>query len=70
MRYLLLIVICLNSTLCFSQLPKSAVIKSRNGRPTIFVNNQPQTPAFYSLTHAYGGGWSWEEVPARNINNF
>lgn len=49
---------------------KSAVVKPYNGRPTLFVNDQPQTPAFYALTHAYGGRWSWEEVPARNLNNF
>jgi hypothetical protein len=27
-------------------------------------------PDFYALTHAYGGGWSWEEAPARNLQNF
>ncbi len=53
-----------------SQVLKSAEIKPLNGRPTIFINNQPQTPAFYALTHAYGGRWSWEEVPARNLKNF
>ncbi|MEO5583080.1 MAG: hypothetical protein ABIR66_10325 [Saprospiraceae bacterium] len=53
-----------------AQHPKSAVIKPYNGRPTIFINNTPQTPAFYALTHAYGGRWSWEEVAGRNINNF
>jgi hypothetical protein len=40
------------------------------GRPTIFINNQPQAPMFYALTHAYGGRWSWEEVASRNLNNF
>ncbi|MPR35254.1 hypothetical protein [Salmonirosea aquatica] len=45
-------------------------MKSYNGRPTLFVNDTPQVPAFYALTHAYGGRWSWEEVPARNLNNF
>ncbi len=53
-----------------AQKVKSAVIKQHHGRPTLFVNDQPQSPAFYALTHAYGGRWSWEEVPARNLNNF
>ncbi|QHT67307.1 hypothetical protein GXP67_12010 [Rhodocytophaga rosea] len=56
--------------LLFCQSPKSAQIKSFNGRPTLFVNDQPQTSAMYALTHAYGGRWSWEEVPSRNIRNF
>lgn len=53
-----------------AQAPKSAEVKPHLGRPTLFVNGAPQTPAFYALTHAYGGRWSWEEVPARNLNNF
>jgi hypothetical protein len=40
------------------------------GRPTIFINNQPQNPIIYSLTHVYTGRWSWEEGPARNLKNF
>jgi hypothetical protein len=53
-----------------AQVPKAGEVKMWQGRPTIFVNGQPQTPAFYALTHAYGGRWSWEEVPARNLRNF
>jgi hypothetical protein len=30
----------------------------------------PVAPQFYSLTHAYGARWSWEEVPSRNLKNF
>jgi hypothetical protein len=52
------------------QSPRYAAVKNYNGRPTLMVNGQPQAPAFYALTHAYGGRWSWEEVPARNIRNF
>ena len=54
----------------WAQKPKSAEIKPYLGRPTIHVNGLPQTPSFYALTHAYGGRWSWEEVPARNLKNF
>ncbi|GAB3316963.1 hypothetical protein GCM10027299_07830 [Larkinella ripae] len=59
----------ISQSLC-AQLPRSAEVKPHNGRPTLFVDGNPQTPAFYALTHAYGGRWSWEEVPARNLNNF
>ena len=47
-----------------------AEVKPHQGKPTLFVNGQPQVPLFYALTHAYGGRWSWEEVPARNLRNF
>jgi hypothetical protein len=50
--------------------PKTAVVKQSNGKPTLFVDNKPVIPAFYSLTHAYGARWSWEEVPQRNLKNF
>ncbi len=47
-----------------------AEVKLHLGKPTLFVNNQPQLPLFYALTHAYGGRWSWEEVASRNLHNF
>lgn len=50
--------------------PKTAMVKQHLGKPTLFVDNQPVVPAFYALTHAYGGRWSWEEVASRNIKNF
>ncbi|MBC7850533.1 MAG: hypothetical protein H7Y31_12405 [Chitinophagaceae bacterium] len=49
---------------------KTGKIEMFNGRPTIFVNNQPMAPIFYSLTHAYTGRWSWEENPQRQLKNF
>ena len=49
---------------------QTAEVKLHLGKPILFVNNQPQLPLFYALTHAYGGRWSWEEVPARNLHNF
>ncbi|HVY74816.1 MAG TPA: hypothetical protein VG890_08310, partial [Puia sp.] len=53
-----------------AQPPLSGSVKMFQGRPTIFVNDQPVSPQFYALTHEYGGRWSWEEVPARNLKNF
>jgi hypothetical protein len=53
-----------------AQTEKTAVVKSYHGKPTLFVNNQPTSPNFYALTHAYGARWSWEEVPQRNLKNF
>ncbi|GAB4019909.1 hypothetical protein [Spirosoma koreense] len=70
MKFVLYIILWLSGSFLQAQPPKSAEVKPLNGRPTLFVNGTPQAPAFYALTHAYGGRWSWEEVPARNINNF
>lgn len=70
MKYIYLFTLLIAGHFLHAQTPRSAEVKPYNGRPTIFVNNEPQTPAFYALTHAYGGRWSWEEVAARNINNF
>ena len=70
MKYVLSITLFLACYGLHAQSPKSAEVKPFNGRPTLFVNGNPQAPAFYALTHAYGGRWSWEEVPARNLNNF
>lgn len=49
---------------------KSAFVRSFRGKPTIFINDQPFAPQIYALTHVYGGRWSWEEVPSRNLKNF
>ncbi len=70
MKNIFLFILILFPFFTSAQEVKSAVVKSYHGRPTIFVNDQPQAPAFYALTHAYGGRWSWEEVAARNLNNF
>jgi hypothetical protein len=39
-------------------------------RPTLFLNDTPQSPFFYALTDVPGGRWSWEEVPQHNIRQF
>ncbi|GAB4025922.1 hypothetical protein [Spirosoma gilvum] len=70
MKVYLLLALCLLSSISIAQTTQSAEVKPYQGRPTLFVNGKPQTPAFYALTHAYGGRWSWEEVAARNLNNF
>lgn len=54
----------------FSQKPKTAQVRQYNGKPTLFVDDHAVAPDFYSLTHAYGARWSWEEVPQRNLKNF
>ena len=41
-----------------------------NNRPTIFINNTPEYPMFYSLTDVPGGRWTWEEVPRYNLKSF
>ena len=48
----------------------SAEVKSHLNRPTIFINNQPQTPMLYALPDVPGGRWSWEELQQHNITNF
>jgi hypothetical protein len=50
--------------------PKTGKVQDYMGRPTIFVNDKPLAPIFYSLTHAYTGRWSWEENPQRQLKNF
>jgi len=54
----------------FAQSPQSAKVADYKGKPTIFVNEMPMSPHFYALTHVYGGRWSWEERPSRNLKNF
>lgn len=61
--------LCLTASNLHGQ-PKSAEVRPFNGRPTIFVNDKPEAPAFYALTHSYGGRWSWEEIASRNLQNF
>lgn len=69
-KNLLFILLIVYPFVIFGQAPKTAEVKTFNGKPALFVNNQPVSPDFYSLTHAYGARWSWEEVPQRNLKNF
>jgi hypothetical protein len=56
--------------LVFGQQKHTAEVRPHQGRPALWVDGQPQSPQIYALTHAYGGRWSWEERPARNLANF
>lgn len=58
-------------TVAFGQtVPLKGKVEMYNNRPAIFINDKPVAPQFYSLTHAYGARWSWEENPSRNLKNF
>jgi hypothetical protein len=50
--------------------PISAQVRMHLNRPTLFLNDTPQSPFFYALTDVPGGRWSWEEVPQHNIRQF
>ncbi|MFN0216836.1 MAG: hypothetical protein ACKVT2_21480 [Saprospiraceae bacterium] len=51
----------------FAQRPQIAEIRQLNSQPTLFVNQKPELPFMYALTHVTGGRWSWEELPAHNL---
>lgn len=71
MKHLNLLIACLLITqTLLAQKTKSAKLADYQGKPTIFVNDVPMSPHFYALTHVYGGRWSWEERPSRNLKNF
>jgi len=48
----------------------SSCVRMHQGRPTLFINDEPWVPLMYALTDVPGGRWSWEEVPQRNIRLF
>lgn len=70
LKKLLYILLIVCPFVVIGQIPKTAKVITFNGKPTLFVDNQPVAPDFYALTHAYGARWSWEEVPQRNLKNF
>ena len=79
MKYLLSFYLLLASFLligqanCKVKIPAkalSATIQKHLGRPTIFINEQPQTSVLYALTDMPGGRFSWEEIPQHNIRQF
>lgn len=51
-------------------LPLHARVETRNGRPTLLLNEQATAPIIYALTDVPGGRWSWEELPHHNIQQF
>jgi hypothetical protein len=50
--------------------PIRSKVSMHQGRPTVFINDQPLYPMVYALTDVPGGRWTWEEVPQHNIQNF
>jgi hypothetical protein len=48
----------------------NAEVRLRDGRPTILINGQPESPIIYALTDCPGGRWPWEELPAESMANF
>ncbi|MCX6619717.1 MAG: hypothetical protein NTY38_01285, partial [Acidobacteria bacterium] len=56
----------------FLSLPAAAVAEIRPwaGKPTLFINGRPTYPAFYALTDALGGRWSFDELPSLAIQQF
>lgn len=62
--------ICLGSLLPLllgAQKSRTAEVRVVHNSPVLFVDNQPELPFFYALTHVTGGRWSWEELPAHNL---
>lgn len=47
-----------------------AKVVEYQGRPTIFLNDQPVSPIFYALTDVPGGRRSWDELPQHNLAQF
>ena len=47
-----------------------AEVRPFGGKPTLFVDGQPTYPAFYALTDALGGRWSFDELPSLAIAEF
>jgi hypothetical protein len=79
MKYFLLITILLFPFLLLGQkkhkvkIPKkplNAKVDMYLNRPTIFIDDEPQTSVLYALTDMPGGRWSWEELPQHNIEVF
>jgi hypothetical protein len=48
----------------------TAEVRPHNGRAELFVNGKPVYPAFFALTDAPGGRWSWEEIPQAAMRDF
>ncbi len=50
--------------------PLGARVEKQGDRPCLLINGRVVSPLFYGLTDCPGSRWSWEEVPARNIQIF
>lgn len=62
------------SALCGSRLraaaPVTAAVREWNNKPSLFINGTPVFPAFFALTDALGGRWSFDELPSLAIAEF
>jgi len=45
-------------------------VKSFNGAPALYLNDQPVVPMIYALTDRPSGKWSFESAPSYNIGQF
>ena len=48
----------------------SAHVKVYQGKPTLFVNQEPVIASFYALTDSTGGRFSFDELPQRSLRQF
>ncbi|MCC7157004.1 MAG: hypothetical protein IT161_20660 [Bryobacterales bacterium] len=48
----------------------TAEVKEWNGKPTLFVREQPVYASFYALTDCLGGRWTWDEMPRISMERF
>ena len=59
--------------LCKVKMPKKplkAKVEMHLNRPTIFIDEKPQSTVIYGLTDVPGGRWSWEELAQHNLKVF
>lgn len=66
-RIVLFLLLALLPRLLHAQRAQTAEIRLLHGQPMLYVNQQPELPFLYALTHVTGGRWSWEELPAHNL---
>ncbi|MBM3785277.1 MAG: hypothetical protein FJW30_13005 [Acidobacteria bacterium] len=50
--------------------PVTAAVRPHNGKPTLFIREQPVYASFYALTDCTGGRWSYDENPRMAIQSF
>ncbi len=67
MKFLPFVLLLLLPFLLPAQRAQTGAIRTLNGQPTLYVNEQAELPLMYALTHVTGGRWSWEELPAHNL---
>jgi hypothetical protein len=61
---------CNNGQKPINREPESAKVAMYKGKPTIFINDKPQTPFLYGTSDGAAGINTWEEIPQHNIMEF